>query len=73
MKSTATKQHKVKNRQNIVTYQFPVFQFNRGDPDSEPQTDAYVDIVSSFDIATKFSGVVDNLLVSLKYPFWRPE
>jgi hypothetical protein len=30
-------------------------------------------MVSSFDIATKFSGAVDNLLISLKYPFWRPE
>lgn len=43
-----------------------------GEPSSEPQIDAY-DIVSSFDMATKFSGAVDNLLISLKYPFWRPE
>lgn len=34
--------------------------------------EAKEDEVSSFDIATKFSGAVDNLLVSLKNPFWRP-
>lgn len=40
-----------------------------GEPGSEPQIDVYEETVSSFDMATKFRGAVDNLLISLKYPF----
>lgn len=57
----------------MVTYQ-PKFQIQLwgGDPGSEPQTEEK-DIISSFPMATKFSGAVDSLLISLKCPFWRPE
>ncbi|RWW49220.1 hypothetical protein BHE74_00044648, partial [Ensete ventricosum] len=47
--------------------------FSSGDSGSEPLTDVSVDMESSFGMATKFNGVVDNRLVSLKYPLWRPE
>lgn len=47
--------------------------FSSGDSGSEPLTDVSVDMESSFGMATKFNGVADSRLVSLKYPLWRPE
>lgn len=35
--------------------------------------DVYVDIVSSLEMATKFEGAVDSLLISSRNPFSRPE